>query len=211
MHYFNCFKNVIKKYYSINNINFIKKGEIKFDPTKKSLGDAKRDHLNKGAAGVYILINRNNSKEFYIGSSVNLSSRFQDYIDLVESSSKPRSQTESYIARNTWDVVILQRCIKSITFAWEQKFIIELKPNINKTDMVLPRFDASWGDATEPFHFCFTEINHHSEGSRAHTLIFRIADYYKRISILNKNVNKNIAGDIRYIGNPVFVNKIRLL
>ncbi len=52
-----------------------------------------------GVAGVYLLVNKKNPKRFYIGSSVNLARRVQEYIHLIKGIRQPKSVSQEEIKK----------------------------------------------------------------------------------------------------------------
>lgn len=80
----------INKNLSVNYININK--SIKFDSLEQGCEEIKFKYL--GVSGVYILTNINNDSRFYIGSSVNLARRMEEYNKLTKGLRKPRSNSE---------------------------------------------------------------------------------------------------------------------
>jgi hypothetical protein len=64
--------------------------ELGFEQIKNSL---------LGVAGVYKLINKEDSTRFYIGSSVNISRRISEYVNLTRGTRSPKSNSELEISR----------------------------------------------------------------------------------------------------------------
>ena len=102
-----------------------------------------------GIAGVYMLINKNNTDRFYIGSSVDLSRRIKEYKDLVDGVSKPISSSQKEIAQtnaNDWRLIIIKTTLPQLALIYEQLAIILLKPTINATTKVIPRIFNQWNN-----------------------------------------------------------------
>ena len=105
-----------------------------------------------GIAGVYMLINKNNTDRFYIGSSVDLSRRIKEYKDLVDGVSKPISSSQKEIAQtnaNDWRLIIIKTTLPQLALIYEQLAIILLKPTINATTKVIPRIFNQWNNLIE--------------------------------------------------------------
>jgi hypothetical protein len=102
-----------------------------------------------GVAGVYKLINSNDPSRFYIGSSVNLSRRIQEYIYLTNGIRRPHSSSEVEISNtpaSNWIFVILEFTIPQLALVNEQYALIKFKPTINKYLTVVPRINPQWDD-----------------------------------------------------------------
>ena len=102
-----------------------------------------------GVPGVYLLRNTENPERFYIGSTINLSRRLQEYMLLTSGGRKPQSISEIEISKTPsakWNLVILNISIPQLTLVNEQFALITLKPTINRTLNVIPIINSQWKD-----------------------------------------------------------------
>jgi len=102
-----------------------------------------------GVAGVYKLINAQDSERFYIGSSVNLARRIQEYIYLTKGIRLPQSSSEVEISKtpsSKWILVILELTTPQLSLVLEQYALIKFKPTINKNIKVIPKINSQWSN-----------------------------------------------------------------
>lgn len=108
-------------------------------------------HFFVGVAGtgVYILINRQDPKRYYVGSTVNLGRRMQEYINLTKGLRKPQSASELEISQtpgDKWNFIILETCLSQLSLIIEQLALITWKPSINRNLGVVPRVNPQWAN-----------------------------------------------------------------
>jgi GIY-YIG catalytic domain len=72
---------------------------IKFDSLEQGCEQIKFKFI--GVSGVYKLTNKNDHSRFYIGSSINLTRRMEEYNKLTKSLRSPRSSSEIEISKTS--------------------------------------------------------------------------------------------------------------
>lgn len=100
-----------------------------------------------GVSGVYKLINKLDTTRFYIGSSVNLSRRMGEYINLTKGIRLPQSSAEleiSQISAENLSLEFLEITSPIFSLVFEQYALIKFKPTINKYFSVVPRINPQW-------------------------------------------------------------------
>ena len=102
-----------------------------------------------GVSGVYKLTNKNDTSRFYIGSSVNLARRMEEYNKLTKGLRVARSASEIEISKTSalnWSLEFIYITAPQTSLAYEQHAIINLKPTINSYLKVTPRINPQWGN-----------------------------------------------------------------
>lgn len=138
-------RSVDKNLPEVNNIDINK--SIKYDSLEQGCEHIKFKYL--GVSGVYKLTNKNNPNSFYIGSSVNLARRMEEYCKLTKGLRKPRSSSELEISKTSalnWGLEFLYITTPQTSLVYEQYAIIKFKPTINSTLKVIPRVNPQWGN-----------------------------------------------------------------
>lgn len=108
-------------------------------------------NMLKGVSGVYMLINTKNPTEFYIGSSVNLGRRLQEYFDIVKNTRTPKTKFEIKLSESytdDWNVLIMTFVPPYLVLIEEQLAICTFFPTLNVNYNVvvnywLPNFDLT--------------------------------------------------------------------
>jgi hypothetical protein len=80
-----------------------------------------------GVAGLYMLINKKNPERFYIGSSVNLARRIQEYIHIIRGIRQPNSFSLEEIKQtpvSDWALIILDISTPQLSLVNEQFALI---------------------------------------------------------------------------------------
>jgi len=107
-----------------NNMN-LDNCPIIFDSLEVGYNQIKLSFL--GVGGVYMLINKKNPQRIYIGSSVNLARRFQEYIHLIKGIRQPNSISQEEIKKtvaSNWILIILVICTPQLSLVHEQLALI---------------------------------------------------------------------------------------
>lgn len=102
-----------------------------------------------GVAGIYRLTNKRNPQRFYIGSTVNLSRRILEYLNLTKGIRTPKSSSElefSNFSAWDWKLEILKLTTPQLALVLEQYALIRFNPTINKNLKVVPRVNKQWGN-----------------------------------------------------------------
>jgi hypothetical protein len=102
-----------------------------------------------GVAGIYKLINKEDPSRFYIGSTVNLSRRLNEYINLTKGIRSPKSKSELEISQTSasgWILIILEITPPQLSLIHEQYALIKYEPTINKYFNVVPKINPQWED-----------------------------------------------------------------
>jgi hypothetical protein len=89
-----------------------------------------------GNSGIYYFINHSNPSLFYIGSSINLGRRLEEYWDIISGSKKPNNPFTKILTNkggSDWSVIILQLCHPIELRLYEQLSIYLFKPTLNAT------------------------------------------------------------------------------
>lgn len=122
------------------NAYYFESLELGFEQIKNSL---------LGVAGVYKLINKEDPTRFYIGSTVNISRRMSEYVNLTRGTRSPKSNSELEISRTSasgWILIILEITSPQLSLIHEQFALIKYKPTINKYFNIIPKIHPQWGD-----------------------------------------------------------------
>jgi hypothetical protein len=125
----NKFNNSYNGYFCFESL------ELAYEETKFSL---------LGVSGIYKLVNKKNPLRFYIGSSVNLARRFNEYIHLTSGIRLPKSSSEIEISQTSaseWILVILEITRPQLSLIHEQYALIKFKPTINKYFNIVPKIN----------------------------------------------------------------------
>nr|QID02911.1 hypothetical protein [Orbilia oligospora] len=133
------------KSYNINEIDNNK--SISFNSLEQGCEEIKFKYI--GVSGVYKLTNKNDPGRFYIGSSVNLARRMEEYNKLTKGLRNPRSLSELEISKASaleWNLEFLYITVPQLSLVYEQYAIIKLKPTINNNLKVIPRVNPQWGN-----------------------------------------------------------------
>nr|YP_009254049.1 hypothetical protein [Hypomyces aurantius]ANC62734.1 hypothetical protein [Hypomyces aurantius] len=120
---------------------------IKFDNLEQGCEQIKFKFI--GVSGVYKLTNKNDTSRFYIGSSINLARRMEEYNKLTKGLRNPRSYSEIEISKTSalnWSLEFIYITAPQTSLAYEQHAIINLKPTINRNWKVIPRVNPQWGN-----------------------------------------------------------------
>ena len=120
---------------------------IKFDSIEQGCEQIKFQYL--GVSGVYKLTNKNNPNFFFIGSSINLARRMEEYNKLTKSLCKPRSSSELEISKTPaldWNLEFLYITTPQTSLVYEQFAIIKFKPTIYSYLKVISRINPQWGN-----------------------------------------------------------------
>lgn len=120
---------------------------ITFDSLEQACEEIKFKYL--GVSGIYKLTNKNDYSRFYIGSSVNLARRMEEYNKLTKGLRKPRSYSEFEISKTSalnWNLEFIYITTPQTSLAYEQYAIIKYKPTINRNLKVIPRVNPQWGN-----------------------------------------------------------------
>ena len=132
--------------YSNNKSPKNKENKKKFDSLLSGYEEIKYSFL--GVSGVYKLTNKLNTTRFYIGSSVNLSRRMGEYINLIKGIRLPQSTAELEIsqisAEGNLSLEFLEITSPIFSLVFEQYALIKFKPTINKYFSVVPRINPQW-------------------------------------------------------------------
>ncbi len=130
-----------------DTVNIFENEVITFDSLELGLETIKI--TMSGVPGIYLLRNTEKPERFYIGSTINLARRLQEYVLLTNGGRKPKSVSEVEISKTPstkWNLVILNLSIPQLTLVNEQFALIILKPTINRTLNVIPRINPQWKD-----------------------------------------------------------------
>lgn len=141
---------ISKKATSINKtkkLSNLSLNTYEFESLDKGYEQIKSSFL--GIAGVYKLVNKDNPMRFYIGSSVNLSRRMKEYVDLTSGIRLPQSSSEIEISQtpaSKWNLTILNVSSPQLALIHEQFALIKFEPTINKYFKVVPKIYPQWGE-----------------------------------------------------------------
>lgn len=115
---------------------------IKFDSLEIACEEIKFKYL--GVSGVYKLTNKSQVNRIYIGSSINLARRMEEYLYLTKGIRSPRSSGELEISRtpaSDWSLEFIYITHPQLSLVYEQYAIIIFKPTINSSYKVIPRIN----------------------------------------------------------------------
>ena len=141
----NRFYSTLNNY--LSKVDIINSKPIKFDSLKLACEIIKFQYL--GVSGVYKLTNKKDISRFYIGSSINLSRRMEEYLKLTKGLRKPRSSSELEISKTSasnWNLEFIYITIPQTSLVYEQYAIIKYEPSINNSFNVIPRVNPQWGN-----------------------------------------------------------------
>ena len=128
-------------------VNSFLNDAITFDSLESGFETIKISML--GVPGIYLLKNTENPERFYIGSTINLARRLQEYMLLTSGARKPQSLSEVEISKtpaSKWNLKILNISAPQLTLVNEQFALITFKPTINRNLNVIPRINSQWKD-----------------------------------------------------------------
>ena len=89
-----------------------------------------------GNSGIYYFINHSNPSLSYIGSSINLGRRLEEYWDTISGSRKPNNPFTKILVNkggSDWSVIILELCHPIELRLYEQLAIYLFNPTLNAT------------------------------------------------------------------------------
>lgn len=95
-----------------------------------------------GVSGVYKLTNKKDPSRFYIGSSMNLGRRMNEYQNLILGIRREQSASEREIAEtraSLWSLDFLYITTPHLSLVYEQYALIVFKPTINKYFNISPK------------------------------------------------------------------------
>nr|AVD96810.1 GIY-YIG homing endonuclease [Ophiostoma novo-ulmi subsp. novo-ulmi] len=147
--------SISNRYYStlktsLPEINIINSKPIKFDSLEQAYEEIKFQYL--GISGVYKLTNKNETSRFYIGSSINLARRMDEYLKLTKGLRKFRSSSELEISKTSasdWNLEFIYITTPQTSLVYEQYAIIKFEPTMNNYINVTPRVNPQWGNSLD--------------------------------------------------------------
>ena len=119
---------------------------IEFGSLEQACEQIKFKYL--GVSGVYKLTSKNDPCRFYIGSSINLARRMEEYNKLTKGLRNPHSASELEISKFSaldWSLEFIYITTPQTSLVFEQYAIIKFKPTINSHYKVIPRVNPQWG------------------------------------------------------------------
>jgi group I intron endonuclease len=115
--------------------NYLDNKDIKYIKTYEDAYEMRKNILkeNKGKVGIYLLTNKLTS-DIYIGQSIDISKRFQNYFNLSYIKSKDSFKISRALIKygySNFSVTILEYCDKSNLLVREQYYFDKLNPQYN--------------------------------------------------------------------------------
>lgn len=160
-----------------------------------------------GVSGVYMIINTKDPSKFYIGSSVNLGRRIQEYLDIVLGQRASKTSFENILSTSEtgdWAVIIIAFVQPSLVLVEEQLAICTFYPSLNVNYSVLVNYWLPNFDLTAAISLATEYQNMFEKGSENYIRFSRlILVYTNALSAKLQSDTTSMTGF--NFGMPVFV------
>lgn len=159
-----------------------------------------------GVGGVYMLISNLNPSSFYIGSSIDLYRRINEYSNIANNTRSPHSRFENMLASsstNDWTVMIMTYTAKHLVLVEEQLAICNYLPPLNRNHKIIFNYWLPGFNLNEAIALAIEYQNLFEVNSISYDRFARLIECFKNVQSLKQVEDADLV--TTNIGKPVFV------